>query len=64
MVFPEDDDRNRSGFAQNNLAAIRRLALNLLKQETKHKGSLKGKRKRAGWNDDYLLEVIGIGDKF
>ena len=64
VVFREDDDRNRSGFAQNNLAAIRRLALNLLKQETKHKGSLKGKRKRAGWNDDYLLTVLGIEGKF
>lgn len=64
VVFREDDDRNRTGHAQHNLALIRRLALSLLKQETTHKGSLKGKRKRAGWNDDYLLKVLGVENNF
>ena len=33
-------------------------ALNLLKQESTLKASLKGKRKRAGWDNDYLLKAL------
>jgi len=58
VVFKEDDDRNRTGFAQNNLALIRRIALNLIKQEKTQKGSIKARRKLAGWNDEYLLKVL------
>ena len=34
------------------------MALNLLKQDNTLKASIKGKRKKAGWDDDYLLAVI------
>ncbi len=36
---------------------LRRFTLSLLKQD-KSKGSLKGKRKRAGWDNDFLLQVL------
>jgi hypothetical protein len=38
---------------------LRRIALNVLRQEPS-KGSLKGKRKRAGWDNAYLATVLGI----
>ena len=54
ISFREDDSRVRVGSAPENLAVIRHMALNLLKQDT----TIKGKRKRAGWDNDYLLAVI------
>jgi hypothetical protein len=42
------------------MAALRRLAMNLLKPETTKKSSLKGKLKIAGWNESYLLRVLGL----
>lgn len=59
VVFKEDQSRAREGHAAQNLATLRRLALNSLKKE-KSKRSMRLKVKRAGWNDDYLLEVLGI----
>ena len=59
VVFKEDQSRAREGYAAQNLATLRRLALNALKRETS-KRSLRLKVKRAGWNNDYLLSVLGI----
>ena len=60
VVFREDQDRNRSGHAQNNLSLIRKIALNLIKMEKTNKGSIKGRRKLAGGSDDYLLKILGV----
>ena len=56
--FGEDQSRARSGHAAQNLAALRRLGLNLLKHEPK-KRSLRGKQLDAGWDNAYLLKVLG-----
>ena len=37
---------------------MRRLALNLLKQESTARVGIKAKRKKAGWDHDYLLKVL------
>ena len=58
VSFREDDSRVRVGSAAENLAVIRHMALNLLKQDRTIKASIKGKRKKAGWDNDYLLAVI------
>ena len=58
VTFGEDDSRVRSGHAASNLAAIRRLCLSLLKNETGFAGGLKRKRKRCLMNHDYLLKVL------
>jgi predicted transposase YbfD/YdcC len=58
VVFGEDQSRARSGHAAHNLATLRRLALNLLKREKK-KRSLRGKQLDAGWDNAYLLKVLG-----
>ena len=48
----------RTGHVDHNLAVIRHLALNLLKQERGAKVGIKAKRKKAGWDFDYLTKVL------
>lgn len=59
VVFREDESRVREGHGGANLSALRHLALNLLRRrETKQ--SLRMRRKRAGWDEGFLGEVVGI----
>jgi len=58
VVFAEDDSRVRIGYAQQNLATMRRMAINMLNQEQSRKDSLKGKRQLAGWDESYLERII------
>lgn len=57
VTMQEDQSRHRRGNGPENLALLRRLAFNVAKLEPS-KGSMKSKRKQAGWNDDYLLSLI------
>lgn len=56
----EDQSRARTGHAPENLATLRRLALNLLKRDRTKKRGLKGKQLNAGWNHDYLLHLLAF----
>jgi predicted transposase YbfD/YdcC len=58
IAFNEDRSRVRKDNAPANLAVLRHMAVNLLKQETSAKGGIKAKRLQAGWNEDYLLKVL------
>ena len=58
VAFREDDSRVRSGDAAQNLAAVRRGVLGLLKNETTFKAGLKRKRKRCAMDADYLQTVL------
>lgn len=58
VVFAADDSRARIGHSAHNLAIIRHLVLNLLRQETSLKASLRQKRLRAGWDETYLVKVL------
>ena len=60
VCFREDQSRARTGYAAENLATLRRLALNLLKQEKTKKRGIKGKQLNAGWDHTYLLKLLGI----
>lgn len=59
--FGEDQSRARSGYASENLATLRRWALNLIKSDQqKKKRSLSGRMKAAGWDNRYLLHLLGL----
>ena len=60
VSFAEDQSRIRTGFAAENLATLRRLALNLLKRDRTKKRGIRGKQKNAGWDHRYLLHLLGI----
>jgi predicted transposase YbfD/YdcC len=58
VSFREDDCRIRQGHGAQNMAVLRHRALNLLRRESDHKRGIKARRKRAGWDRDYLLQVL------
>lgn len=60
VCFREDQSRARTGYAAENLATLRRLALNLLKRETTKKRGIRGKQLNASWNHPYLLKLLGV----
>jgi predicted transposase YbfD/YdcC len=60
VSFREDESRIRIGHAQQNLALVRKLALNLLRKEKTATGGIKAKRMKAAWNHDYFLSLLGI----
>jgi hypothetical protein len=59
VSFDEDKLRMRVGYAAQNLSILRRMVLNILKQDTTTKASIKAKRKKAGWSKDYLILLLG-----
>ena len=72
MAFDEDRCRIRRGNGPDNFALLRKIAVNLLKTEKTCKRGVEGKRKhgssttprrRAAWNNDYLLRVLEAGAK-
>jgi predicted transposase YbfD/YdcC len=59
VVFREDARRLYDRTVAENVAFLNRLALSVLRGDTS-KGSLKVKRKRAGWNTQYLAQLLGF----
>ena len=57
VVFHDDLARLRSGHGPANMAIVKHVAMDLLTQ-AKPITSLKNRRKKAGWNQDYLEKII------
>lgn len=60
VAFDEDSLKARAGNVAENLSLIRKMAMAVLKQDTTTDGGVELKRKRAAWDPDYLLQLLGI----
>ena len=56
--FREDQSRKRKGHAAENFGMLCRLAVNLIKHEQTARRSVKGRRLKACWDEDYLVRVL------
>jgi len=59
VTFKDDLSRYRSGHGAKNMAVVRRFALGLVRAD-KTKGSVKTKRKSAGWSVDCLARILQL----
>lgn len=60
VAFREDEQNANAGNIAENMSLIRRIALNLIKQEKSAKCGIEIKRQASGWDNDYLLKIIGV----
>ncbi len=60
VAFREDASRARVGHAAANLAVLRKLVLNLLRTDPTRRVGIKASRLKAGWDDTYLLSILGV----
>ncbi len=58
VTFREDDSRIRDQVATRTFALLRKMALNIVRQDSSSKASLRGRRKSAGWNNDYMAHLL------
>lgn len=63
ISFADDERRIRKGHGAENFARLSRMALNLLKAQTRHKVGIKTKRLCCGWSHDYLFRVLTQKDE-
>lgn len=58
VTFREDDSRVRNRTAARNLALLRKIALNIVGRDHTTKASMRARRKKAAWNDSYMLKLL------
>jgi hypothetical protein len=58
VAFDVDNNRSRTGHSAQNLAIVRHVALNLIKQDTSTKIGVKNRGLKSGWDDAYLARLI------
>jgi predicted transposase YbfD/YdcC len=58
VIFAEDRSRIRAGHGPEIASLFRKLALLVLQQDTTSRGSLRGKRLQAGWNEEFLERLL------
>ena len=57
----EDHNHVRKNQVPKNMAVLRHIALNLLKQEKAAKGGFRARQLQAAWKDEYMLKVLAYG---
>jgi predicted transposase YbfD/YdcC len=60
VAFDEDSSRTRKGFAEQNFSLMRKVALNLIRKHEQGKHGTKNRRMRAGWDNQYLKQILHI----
>ena len=60
VAFSEDASRKRTGNAAQNFSILSKIALNLLRKDKQTKQGLKGKRLKAGYDNNYLVKILGL----
>src|SRR5215217_8792869 len=58
VTFREDDSRVRDQHAARNLSVLRKIAINLVGRDRSAKASVRAKRKKAAWDDDYMRHLL------
>ena len=58
VTFREDDSGVRNRTVARNLALLRKIAINLVGRDQTTKASMRAKRKKAAWNDAYMLHFL------
>ena len=58
VIFREDYSRVRKGHGPENMNIIRKIAFNKMKSDQSSKDSMKGKKKRCSWDDNYALKIL------
>lgn len=61
VLFLEDISRIRQGHAAENMSSLRQICLSLFRAEVSSKLSLRAKRKMAGWDVNYISDVLAAG---
>jgi hypothetical protein len=61
VIFNEEQNWLRSGFAAENISLINKIALFLLKSEKSVKVGIKTKRIKADWKSIYVMKVLTVG---
>ncbi len=59
--FREDESRIRTDHAPENIALLRKIAMNLAKSERSNKRGIQAKRKLAAWHEPYLIKLLQAG---
>jgi len=60
VTFNEDKSKIRAGHGAENFSLLKRCVLNLIKADTTEKASISTKRRMAGWDPSYRLQLLGI----
>lgn len=60
VVFREDDSRIRERNSAQNMTALRRMAINMIRRDTSNKQSIKIRRMMAGWDSRYLEKILTV----
>ena len=60
VAYGEDQSRMREGHSAENFSILRRITLNLIRQDKTVKAGVKARRLKAGWDDNYRQKLLGM----